>query len=66
MNGVPIEENYLTPEDFEEQLLTLIMKETQVYNPALPKSVGAEVLAGAGAGFCTQLRVSDICILYCV
>jgi hypothetical protein len=30
MNGVPIEEKYLTPEDFEEQLLTVIMKETQV------------------------------------
>jgi hypothetical protein len=30
MNGVPVEEKYLTPEDFEEQLLTLIMKETQV------------------------------------
>jgi hypothetical protein len=30
MNGVPMEEKYLSPEDFEEQLLTLIMKETQV------------------------------------
>lgn len=30
MNGVPIDEKHLTPEDFEEQLLTLIMKETQV------------------------------------
>ena len=30
MNGVPFEQKYLTSEDFEEQLLTTIMKETQV------------------------------------
>ena len=30
MNGVPMEQKYLTGEDFEEQLLTVLMKETQV------------------------------------
>ena len=30
MNGVPMEQKYLTGEDFEEQLLTALMKETQV------------------------------------
>ena len=30
MNGVPMEQKYLTGEDFEEQLLTSLMKETQV------------------------------------
>ena len=35
MNGVPMEQKYLTGEDFEEQLLTVLMKETQ----ALQRSV---------------------------
>ena len=30
LNGVPMEQKYLTGEDFEEQLLTALMKETQV------------------------------------
>ena len=30
MNGVPMEQKFLTGEDFEEQLLTALMKETQV------------------------------------
>merc|ERR1719348_340498 len=35
MNGVPMEQKFLTGEDFEEQLLTALMKETQ----ALQRSV---------------------------
>ena len=35
MNGVPMEQKYLTAEDFEESLLTALMKETQ----ALQRSV---------------------------
>merc|ERR1719244_919889 len=37
MNGVPFEQKYLTSEDFEEQLLTNIMKETQVLQRAVYK-----------------------------
>eukprot|EP00092_Neocalanus_flemingeri_P004418 GFUD01004753.1.p1 GENE.GFUD01004753.1~~GFUD01004753.1.p1 ORF type:complete len:1525 (-),score=439.73 GFUD01004753.1:373-4947(-) len=38
MNGVPFEQKYLTSEDFEEQLLTTIMKETQVLQRAVYKN----------------------------
>jgi len=38
MNGVPIEEKYLTEEDFEEQLLTILMKETQTIQRAVYKN----------------------------
>ena len=30
MNGVPMDQKSLTEEDFEEELLTSLMKETQV------------------------------------
>eukprot|EP00090_Calanus_glacialis_P019622 TRINITY_DN3011_c0_g1_i1.p1 TRINITY_DN3011_c0_g1~~TRINITY_DN3011_c0_g1_i1.p1 ORF type:complete len:1524 (+),score=468.92 TRINITY_DN3011_c0_g1_i1:46-4617(+) len=38
MNGVPFEQKHLTSEDFEEQLLTTIMKETQVLQRAVYKN----------------------------
>ena len=38
MNGVPMEEKHLTEEDFEEQLLTLLMKETQAIQRAVYKN----------------------------
>ena len=38
MNGVPIEEKYLTEEDFEEQLLNILMKETQIIQRAVYKN----------------------------
>ena len=38
MNGVPFDQKHLTSEDFEEQLLTSIMKETQVLQRAVYKN----------------------------
>jgi len=38
MNGVPMDESKLTEEDFEEQLLTALMKETQVIQRAVYKN----------------------------
>ena len=38
MNGVPMEQKYLTGEDFEEQLLTALMKETQTLQRAVYKN----------------------------
>ena len=38
MNGVPIDEKYLTEEDFEEQLLGVLMKETQNLQRAVYKN----------------------------
>merc|ERR1719334_2273942 len=37
MNGVPFEQKHLNQEDFEEQLLTSVMKETQVLQRAVYK-----------------------------
>ena len=38
MNGVPMEQKYLTGEDFEEQLLTVLMKETQTLQRSVYKN----------------------------
>lgn len=38
MNGVPIDEKFLTEEDFEEQLLGVLMKETQNLQRAVYKN----------------------------
>ena len=38
MNGVPFQQKHLNTDDFEEQLLTSIMSETQVLQRAVYKN----------------------------